>query len=125
MDDQELDLLLRGALAARPEAVPGIDLAAEALHRVRALQDGLARIERMRWWGRTLTVAAGLLIVATVAVGWWAMPTLTTSSTETAASADTTTTESADMGSLGLGALAVAVVGVAGAGAMGTTGGRV
>ncbi|HVS69735.1 MAG TPA: hypothetical protein VHQ47_00600 [Phycisphaerae bacterium] len=124
--DDNFGILLRRAMQAQPEPATSIDVAAAALEKVRVREAALARVARMRWWGRMLGVAAGLLIVVVLGVGYWLMPTSTsTSDTSAGSSSDTTSvsgssSSSLDAGTIGLAALAVAVIGVTAAGVLGT-----
>lgn len=126
--DDNFGILLRRAMQAQPEPATSIDVAAAALEKVRVREAALARVARMRWWGRMLGVAAGLLIVVVLGLGYWLMPT-SSSTSDTSASAgsssDTTSVSSSsssslDAGTIGLAALAVAVIGVTAAGVLGT-----
>ncbi|HVX85404.1 MAG TPA: hypothetical protein VH253_11535 [Phycisphaerae bacterium] len=131
--DDNLGTLLRRAMQARPEAEASMDVAAAAVEKVRAREAALARVARMRWWGRMLGVAAGLLIVVVLGVGYWVMPTSSStsdtsssagsssgSSSDSASVSSSSSGGSMDAGTIGLGVLAVALVGVTAAGVMGT-----
>ena len=115
-EQDPFDQVLSAALHARPEHVPMIDVAAQAITRAQLLQQQAKRLARISFWTRICSVAAVLLVVATVAVAYWEWPTSTTStSSEVATSTDTSSTSSSlDLTTIGGGAFLVAVLAVAG-----------
>jgi hypothetical protein len=110
------DQMLSAALRARPEHVPKIDVAAQAMARAQLLEQRANHLARISFWTRLCSVAAVLLVVATVAVAYWEWPASTTSTTsEVASSTDTSgTSSSLDMTTVGGGACLLAVLAVAG-----------
>jgi len=108
------DEMIGAAMRGRAEHVPLMDVAGEALARVRAQEQRIARLARISFWKRVSSVAAAVLIVVTVGVGYLLWPASTASSTTDVA--DTTTTlssaSSIDMTTVGIAAFVVTLVAV-------------
>jgi hypothetical protein len=65
--DDELDDLLRGAMAARPDAPAPSNLAARAIDIARATDAELAAVARVNRWNRFVTAMAAVVIIALAA----------------------------------------------------------
>ncbi|HUO10641.1 MAG TPA: hypothetical protein VM008_20235 [Phycisphaerae bacterium] len=119
-EDDRFELALSRALRARPEHVPLANIAAVAMAQARVLEERAARLARISFWTRVSSVAAVLLIVATVAVAYWKWPSSTSSTTSTEvaestdASSSSTSSSSIDMTTVGGGAFLLVVLAVVG-----------
>ncbi len=107
MNEEEMfDGFLRGAMAARPEHVARMDIVAAAMERVRVREAQMLKLAQVARWTRFVSVAAGVLIVVTIGVGYWMWPAAVTSATTTATAYTTSTaTTSLDFTAVGVVAL--------------------
>ncbi len=107
--DDSLHRLLTTVLPGGPDHMPMIDVAAVALARAGAADARLARLSRLARLTRFATAAAILLVAATIAVGYWVWPTVTTSTTAIAESASTANS-TLDVSTMSISALLIGVV---------------
>ncbi|MGN6369658.1 MAG: hypothetical protein ACTHN5_15470 [Phycisphaerae bacterium] len=114
------DDVLAGALRARPEHVPMVDVAALAMERARVREAGVRRLARISIWTRVCSAAAVLLVVATVAVAYWEWPASSSTSSSTSVSdstgtgSSTSSSSSLDWTTVGGGAFVLALLAVGG-----------
>jgi len=69
--DLEMDRLLSVAMQARAETAFGGDLAAAAMERARMRELRATRLRRIGHWVRFSSVAAAVLLVSVIVLGFW------------------------------------------------------
>jgi hypothetical protein len=94
---QDFESLLAAALRSRPEPVAGIDLAAEAIRRGRAAEARAQHLMRLSRWTQLASLAAVVLVAATLVAGYLLWPASTSSTTDS--TADGVTADSASSSS--------------------------